>query len=263
MLLVFSCRGKEQWTHEDFFEQTFSVIQDKSIKRDSLNWKSLERTVRDSIRQFKTAEDAYRALAYTIELIGDGHSVFLDPQTPNRLTEDSSELFYDTFVPVPAVLTKIVGGDIGYVKLTGYVANDERSKLYSLKIRKALYALDSLSGLSGWILYLRENMGGLHSMMPLGVAPLFQDSLVGILVDNQNKYITEHCTNRYFYFDNLKNDSMEVDLDLKLRNERKPVAVLIGSRTASAGETLATAFKFQSSTKLFGSPTKGKTTGLE
>jgi hypothetical protein len=260
-LIVLSCRGKEQWTHDDFFNHTFSIIEDKSIKKDSLDWGSLERTVRDSIRQFKTAEDAYQALAYTIELINDGHSVFLDPKTSNRLSEDSSELFYDTFVPVPPVPAKIIEGDIGYLKLTGYVANRQRSKLYSTKIRKALYTLDSLSNLSGWILDLRENMGGLHSMMPLGVAPIFQDSLVGILVDNRGKYLTQYCTNRYFYFGNLKNDSIKVDLNLK--NERKPVAVLISGKTVSAGETLAAAFRFQPSAKLFGAPTRGKTTGLE
>jgi carboxyl-terminal processing protease len=152
-------------------------------------------------------------------------------------------------------------GNIGYIKLAGYAADVNMSNLYTRDIRRALYELDTTLKLSGWVIDLRENVGGLASMMPLGLAPLFQDSLIGYRVDSGGEHTREYCTNTSYTFGDM-NVQFE-DLNFSLKNEAQPIAVLISGKTASAGETLASAFTFQSHTRLFGTATKGKATSLQ
>ena len=176
-MLSFSCERKAQWNYETFFEQTYKLIEEKSIRRDELNWVDLKKTIKDSINSFETNDDVYRAIGYTVDLINDGHSIFIPPQFPaggiiNRLLIDT--------LKTPKINTKIIEDDIGYIELPGFVANDSLTHKYALDIRKALIRLDSANDLRGWIVDIRKNSGGKLGTEPLGLLPLFNHSLVGI-----------------------------------------------------------------------------------
>lgn len=254
ILFTLSCQGEKQWSYSDFFEQAFSIIKERSIKKNEIDWEILKRKVTDSIDHFQSNEDVYRAIGYTVKLIDDGHSVFIDAHTSSVLTADT--------LRIPDVVTEIVDEDIGFIKLTGFIANANNSKIYSRRIRESLYALDSSLNVTGWIIDLRENIGGAASMMPLGLAPMFQDSLIGYRVNNKGEYFSEYCSNEYYRVGNMMVEKSS-DLNFRMVNKNKPIAVLISDKTASAGETLASSFKFQENTKTFGTPTKGLTTALE
>lgn len=254
ILLALSCQPKKQWGYSDFFEQAFSIIEERSIKKNEIDWEVLKDKVTDSIGHFQSNEDVYRALGYTIKLIDDGHSIFIDAHTSSVLTADT--------LIVPDIVMKIVDEDIGFIKLTGFIASVDNSRIYSRQIRESLYELDQSSNVTGWIIDLRENIGGLSSMMPLGLAPMFQDSLIGYRVNNKGEYISEYCSNEYYRIGNMMVEK-NTDLNFSMVNKNKPIAVLISDKTASAGETLASSFKFQNNVKTFGTPTKGLTTALE
>ena len=256
VLTSFSCGTKPQWDENDFFEQAFGIIEDISIKKAEIDWIDLKKIVRDSIPKFNNNEDAYRAISYTVKLINDGHSMFIDPSTPNKLTSSAA---VDS-IPIPKVPTRIINDNIGYLKLKGFIATYSKSKLYSNSIRKALDKVNESSDITGWIIDLRENSGGLHSMMPMGLAPLFEDSLIGYFVNNKGEYRTEYCTNEYFYFGSRKDSISSIS---SWKNKSLPIAVLVSNKTVSSGESLASALRFQPKTKLFGSRTNGKTTTLE
>ncbi|MFB2118917.1 S41 family peptidase [Parapedobacter sp. 2B3] len=254
ILFVLSCQNKKQWTYNDFFEQAFSLIEERSIKKNEIDWEVLKRTVTDSINHFQNNEDVYRAIGYTVSLINDGHSIFLSPQTPNVFTADT--------LPIPDIVTEIIDDDIGYIKLTGFIANVDNSRIYSRRIRESLYELDRSSIITGWIIDVRENNGGMASMMPLGLAPMFRDSLIGYHVNNKGEYFSEYCTNEYYRIEDMMVEKNSA-LNFNLLNKDKPIAVLISDRTASAGEMLASSFKFQKNTMTFSTPTKGLTSSLE
>ncbi|MGV3762671.1 S41 family peptidase [Parapedobacter sp.] len=254
ILLVLSCQNKKQWTHNDFFEQAFNIMKERSIKKNEIDWEVLKRTVKDSISHFQNNGDVYRAIGYAVSLIDDGHSVFLAPQTPNVFTADT--------LPIPNVVTKIIDEGIGYIKLTGFIANADNSKIYSERIRESLYELDRSSNITGWIIDVRENMGGMASMMQLGLAPMFQDSLIGYWINNKGEYFAEYCTNEYYRLEDMMVEKNSA-LNFNLLNKDKPIAVLISDRTASAGEALASSFKFQKNTMTFGTHTRGLTSALE
>jgi carboxyl-terminal processing protease len=141
------------------------------------------------------------------------------------------------------------------------IANDSLSELYTLKIRRAFRELDDSPNLSGWIIDLTDNVGGAMSSMPLGISPLFQDSIIGYSVNNEDEYAMQICVNNFFYWNDYKVDSVVFDDTLKNRN--KKIAILVSGKTASAGEFLASALRFQMNTQIFGTKTKGMTSHLE
>jgi len=253
IIISISCKRKTQWNYEAFFEQTFNLIEENSIKRNDLNWVDLKQTVKDSIKRFDTNEKAYNAIGYTIKLINDGHSVFVDAHSPNWLSIDT--------LNVPNVTYRIIENNIAYLKLSGFVANDSLCKLYATNIRKALLELDQHNNITGWIIDLRENSGGKASTECLGISPLFENSLIGISSNNKNNFKEITCTSNYFYFGDYKMDSLIYDSHLM--NKNRKIAVLVSEKTVSAGELLALAFKFQNNTKVFGEKTKGKTSHLQ
>jgi hypothetical protein len=257
-LFFFACKKQTKNPVDAFFEQTFKIIEDNSVKKDSLKWDDLKKIVKDSIKRFNSNEDAYRAISYTIQLIDDGHSVFVGAQNPSQ-GAISNLLLIDT-LSIPSITKRIIGGNIGYIKLTGFVANDSLTDLYALEIRKALINIDSTAKLSGWIIDLRNNSGGKLTSEPLGLSPLLSLPLIGIAWDNKNTLKDIRQENNYFYFGNYKIDSL--NYNSTLINKNKKIAVLVSDKTVSAGEFLALAFKFQKDTKLFGSKTKGKTSHL-
>lgn len=254
-LLLSACQNTKEpkWTYEAFFEQAFEIIKQESIKKNDINWAALKQDVKDSITRFASNQDAYDAIKYTVELIDDGHSVFVDATTPNRLSTDT--------ISIPQIETDIVGDSIGYLKLPGLVANDSITHQYSSVIRKALLDLDKSAALSGWIIDLRENSGGKLGSECLGLAPLFSDTLVGLSRNNQNELRTIVCKNDRFYFGDVLIDTLICDRSLS--NHDKKVAVLTSNNTVSAGEFLALAFMFQDSTRVFGTRTRGKTSHLQ
>lgn len=257
-LISFSCKKNVIWGYEEFFEQTFKIIEENSIKKNNLNWADLKKTVRDSISAFDNNEDVYNAIGYTVKLIDDGHSIFISGQIPEK-GPITNPLLIDT-LSVPAIKTKIIGNDVAYINLPGFIANDSLVDQYTLEIRKALINLDTTGKLSGWIIDLRNNSGGKLPSESLGLSPLFEQPLIGISCDNKNTFRKIRVTKNYFYFGDYLMDSL--NYHSTLANKNKKIAILVSEKTVSAGEFLALAFKFQEDTKVFGSKTKGKTSHL-
>lgn len=258
LFLIISCSRDVQWSFDKFFEQTFKAIEENSIKKSTINWTDLKKTVKDSISVFNSNEDVYRAIGYTVKLIDDGHSIFFSAQSPKNGPVKNSMLI-DT-LSIPAIEIKIIENNIGYINLPGFFANDSLTDRYVLEIRKGLIRLDTTAKLSGWVIDLRSNSGGRLSSEPLGLSPLFEKPLVGISCDIKNTLRNISVIDNRFYFGDFLMDSLNYESSLV--NKNKKIAVLVSEKTVSAGEFLALAFSFQENTKLFGSKTKGKTSHL-
>jgi|GEM_PF-4373731 len=257
-LIITSCNNIKTSDTEKYFNETFNLIKENSVKKNEIDWNELKKTVKDSIKNFNSNYEVHLGIAYTMSLINDGHSIFGFSQKSDNtkaINTKNSVVFKKTFPPIE---TEIIGNDIGYIRLTGMnIIDDSLFKNYTMEIRKALLALDNSANLSGWIIDLRVNGGGRLSCESLGLAPLFEDSLIGISWNNKNIYSNIICTNGYFKFGEHIQDRLLFDSTLV--NKHKKIAVLIDKKTVSSGEFLALAFKFQDNTKTFGKPTRGKT----
>ena len=244
--------------YERFFNNTFDHIENLSIKNRDIDWINLKETVKDSINSFNNNEDVYNAIGYIIDLINDGHSIFIPPQDPDK-GPITNPLLIDT-LSVPSINRQVIANNIGYIKIPGFLANDSITAEYTLAIRKALIDIDTTTKLSGWVIDLRNNNGGEITSASLGLSPLFEEPLIGILCDNKDTFVNISSINDCIYWKDIKRDSLSYTS--VLNNKNRKIAVLVNKKTASAGEFLALAFKFQKNTKLFGEKTKGLTSGL-
>ena len=252
VVLLFSCVKNEKTKSEIFFDKIFKSIHYNSIKKDALNWKIIEQKVKDSITVFNNAEDVFKALECTLHFIDDKHGFMARPEK-NFLLNDS--------LSVPDVKTAIVGKNIGYIKINGFGANDSLSTKYALKIRKSLKDLDNSSNLSGWIIDLNDNNGGVDYSQLLGLSPLFKDSIIAYTKNNKGIFKEIICAGNYFK--GSIGSVKRIDYDSTLKNKNKKIAVLMSSKTASLGELVSLALKTQGGTKIFGSESIGMTTGLK
>ena len=148
---IFSCAKKQESQFDLLFENVFKIVSKNYIKNNEINWIYVKRNVRDSIKVFRNNDDVHNAIKYTLDLINDDHGFFLKPNE-NWTLNDS--------VKIPEIEYRILEKDIGYIKIPGFGANDSISTLFALKIRKALKEIDNSTKLKGWIIDLKDDIGG-------------------------------------------------------------------------------------------------------
>ncbi|MGY5353454.1 S41 family peptidase [Wenyingzhuangia sp. IMCC45467] len=259
LLSFISCKNEKSNIFKRSFYQSFNIIKEKHIKTDKLNWDKIEKNILDSIPEFRNNFDVYNGVKYVLNQTNDKHSFFLPPnKTLNPLINDS--------LSVPEVNYKILDNNIGYLKITGFFSNDSLSSAYSFKIRETLKKVDSYPNLSGWILDLRNNVGGKMGMMSLGLAPLYENETIGYSVNNKKEYFEHKLINDAFYYGEYKVNKLHLTDTLfydNLTNSGKPIAILVNEKTGSAGEATAQSFKFQKNTMIFGTNTLGLTTDVQ
>ena len=257
LFIVFTLSCKKEETKPNFdilFNKVFQIIKTESIKKEETNWTLIEETIKDSIPKFLNNNDVHKGIDQVLDLIDDKHSFFLYPgDKSNFLTNDS--------IQIPVVKSDILEGNIGYIKILGFAGNDSLSTLYSLKIRESIEQLDNHSNLNGWIIDLRNNIGGKIGMIPLGISPLYKDSIIGLSYKNDGTLLQHRLLNDKYFYGNKSVISLKTQNVLK--NNNKKIAVLVNENTASQGEFTALSLKFQNNTKIFGSKTKGLTSDVQ
>lgn len=255
-LIMISCKKEKPSSYENFYYQILSLIEQKSIRKNEINWSDIKKDVKDSIIVFNNMEDVYKAVRFTLKLINDGHSKLLTAQLDS--CGNQIQFKVDS---IALIETRIIDGDIAYINLHGISANGRVNDIYAMEIRKSLLSLDSSTKLSGWIIDIRSNPGGYIPSESLGLSPLFEQPLIGIMCDNSHSFKNVICTKSVFSNGDIKVDSLICDSILN--NRQTKIAVLVGKSTASAAEFLASAFRFQKNTKIFGSKTQGATSLLD
>jgi hypothetical protein len=166
---------------------------------------------------------------------------------------------------------------VGYVWVPGFIGRSQVGRADST--HQVLRGLDA-NDPCGWIVDLRANSGGFVYGLMLSVGPLYAPSGARTVVGGQ-KYSGSYVQNWYyrrsgssdFFGIRDSRDSVELELTTPWRPKRPglPVAVLhsttrnasnqLTSITASAGESIALAFRGGPPTRSFGAPTYGVASG--
>lgn len=195
-LLFCSCNKKTE--HEVLFQSVFNDIIEFSIKKNERDWDNIKAKVLDSIKEFQSIDDFYLGIEYTLNLIDDKHS-FLIRANKNDYKKDTLKRLKKDVVDLPKIESKIVNKKIGYIKIKGFATIDgDIAKLYAIKIRKELIKLDQSSELSGWIIDLKNNFGGNSFVQPLGLSPIFKDSILGYHINNKENLEKVTCANNLY-----------------------------------------------------------------
>ncbi|MFJ6936922.1 S41 family peptidase [Streptomyces sp. NPDC101132] len=230
-----------------YLEEALGVAERHSVLRDTADWAAVReaafrRAERDRAR---TPAQTYPAIRDALRELGDRHSQLLDPAQAAEATGAAD-------AEPPAV--ELLPGRIAHVTLPA-VPNERAGAEYVRRGREAV-AKAAAAGTCGWVVDLRSNPGG--DMFPLlgAVGAVLGDGTVGAFVTpggGRTPWVVRSGT--------PGGQLRDWGPAAPLPRPGPPVAVLTSNRTASAAEAAVIAFRGRPSTRTFGEPTAGLTTG--
>lgn len=236
---------------EDYLNEAVDILKENSINKYIIDWDSFRSEVLEQGKNAKNIEETYLAIRYALFRLGDNHSRFMTPEEYKSYTRSD--------LPIPDITSELINNNIGYINIPGFRGSrDEPSEKFAQQIQNKIKELDKFN-IQFWIVDLEDNTGGNVWPMLLGLSPLLGEGIVGYLVDADSNYFNWGISNGGVFYNDEQ--AGELPNPYCLKNEIKKLAVIIGSRTASAGEAVAVSFKCAENACFIGSPTKGKSTG--
>ena len=148
--------------------------------------------------------------------------------------------------------SRLIDSKIGYIMIPAFsTSNKEIGNEFASKINEMIKKLDTENEIQGWIVDLRNNTGGSIYPMILGLESLVGDGTLGYFITKEQKIP--------WILENGKFGKNEIPQPYKLKNSASKIAILIGKKTASAGEATVISFIGKNNLKLFGLPTASLT----
>jgi hypothetical protein len=214
-------------------DEAIDKIRDRAYYAQRVNWPlARERALR------RASLGNEHALRYLLQQLKDNHSHLIAAQAAMAASENArtGDLGIDD---------RLIGG-AAWIKVPSFrAAHAARERAFASDLRRRIVAQADRKS-CGWIVDLRENAGGNMYPMLEGLAPLLGPDVLGYFEGRDGK--------REWRAEREVHGALP-PLD------RAPVAVLTGPRTASSGEAVAISFRGRPSTRSFGAPTAGMSTG--
>jgi carboxyl-terminal processing protease len=237
-----------------YIRSALSIIEERAYYRDRVDWNQVRRDALSLADASWTPRDTYPAIRHTLAALGDHHS-FLSP--PLSKSDIQAQVMRNS--PPTA---RDLGGRVGYVELPSLPGPSEYlgdGRSYASAVHAEIAQVAATGPQCGWVVDLRRDAGGMGWPMLAGIGPVLGEGELGAWIFRGGVRAT--WSYRGGQARNGGPVVAAVATPYRLENPNVPVAVLIGSKTASAGEFIAIAFKGRPSTRFFGQPTAGVSTG--
>lgn len=236
---------------KDYLNDAVDILKENSINKYTLDWESLRNQVLEMGKNAKNIKETYPAIRYALIQLGDNHSFFMTPEEYKSYTRPD--------LPIPGITLQLINNNIGYIKIPGFRGSgNEPAEKFAQQIQNKIKELDKFN-IQFWIVDLGDNTGGNVWPMLLGLSPLLGEGIMGYLVDADSNYFNWGISKGGVFYNDEQ--AGELPNPYCLKNKIKKLAVIIGSRTKSAGEAIAVSFKGAENTCFIGSCTQGKSTG--
>lgn len=227
---------------ELYLDEVLRVLRDNYIDSDGVDWVSARELLLRYSDGADDSTDTYAAITAVVMTEIDHHGGLVSAEVGTPLEQE------------PA-LVEALGEAIGLIRVPRVILSTASEQdAWAAAVQKSIEGLTIKP--CGWIVDLRENTGGNMWPMLAGLGPLLGAENVGSFVDADQEHEVWRYADGGAYLDLLAlvhvADPIESLGPL-------PVAVLIGSRTASSGEAIAVAFRGRPETRFFGQPTSGQT----
>lgn len=251
-------------TPKQYLDVALDYMQNSSINRSHIDWVTLRAKAHERANGAKTYADTYEAIRFALQSLGDHHSSLLTPDTASRVKKAAVT---DYRFPTG----KIVEEKIGYIDLPTFLSFDrDQQQIFATNVQQVIRDLDANQP-CGWVVDLRENLGGHFFAMLAGIGPILGEGRAGEFIEPENigkqklEYSWFYINGRAyleFYINGAlhtgKDQQVEVkDSAYKLKGSAQPVAILTGTNTASAAEAVVIAFQGRPNTRRFGNVTRG------
>jgi carboxyl-terminal processing protease len=237
---------------QQYLSHALDIIQENALNSTKVDWDKVRATALMAAKDAKSPADTYKTIEYVLGELGDHHSFFMTPDA-------AADLNNSTTTDYMAPSGKLLEGRLGYVLLFGFRAQkEEEMNKYADQLQNIIIDL-SKQDVCGWIVNLRYNTGGNMWPMIAGLGALIGEGKLGAFKNiNDPSFDWYYRDGQSWMGDTpvAKVSHPEFILD----PDENPVAVLIGSQTASSGEITAISFRGRPNTQFFGKPSRGLTT---
>lgn len=239
--------------HTAYVQEALEIIEEEFFKTDEVDWEPIREWAFNIVEDNPTTEGAYEAVEFALAALDTPHTGFMRPG-------DDPQDGWVTRRPPPS--GERLDGDVGYLDLPGITGPGEATE-YAGQMRQVMEELDAQDPVCGWILDLRGSIGGVSTGDWLGLGPLVGDDLLmhfGRADGTRQSVYYEDGVIRWRGVAGDAELSERVPADAYVPDRLDvPIAVLVSSRTASAGEAVAIAFARRPHTRFFGEKTAGAT----
>ena len=238
---------------KDYVASAIGLARENSLRRDSVDFDRIESTALQLAGNAEDGDDMYLATRYILGELRDHHSFLMTASDRQRWLneddDDSSDIAYTKASKMK---------DYGYLWVPGFHGNGDKTKTaFATRLQEQIDSLSKQS-VSGWIVDLRENDGGNMAPMLAGLEPLFAVDTLGYLVDVNDAQEAWGRGEEIRLSDEENYVSVNDPVTLA---SQLPVAVLYDESTGSSGEIVIISFIGRPSTRSFGVPSMGLTTG--
>ena len=187
----------------------------------------------------------------------DNHSRLVGPEAAADRNDES---------PPTNTSVELVAGRIGQVSVGAFSGSSEQSEMYVTELHTGIASL-SQSDVCGWLVDLRSNTGGNMWPMIAGLGPLLEpiDQQIGDTFPGTLGYFvnSEGEPRAWRYVEGSAflagKEMIKVENPTAVKVPGLPVAIVVSSNTASAGEYVLMSFLDRPNTRTFGFPTFGAT----
>ncbi|MFM2085520.1 MAG: hypothetical protein RLZZ237_389 [Pseudomonadota bacterium] len=251
--------GQMSIDSEAYLEKAFDKLSNYYLYYDAAQLRTLRHSAGISASGAVSPVDLSLTLKDVTRLLGDPHSRFLTAEEIRILGASKADARASSPSDDQAIDATLLAPDLAYVKLVSKAAiTREARQRYAHQVRDVLRDMHE-RGARRWIIDLREQSGGSTGPLIAGFRPLYGNIDVAYTIDRNGK------RSRWAFGIPDDSDDQEpyfTGTDPMFDGEREPVALLIGNRTASAGEALLTAFLQRRYSATFGTATAGLTTSV-
>ncbi len=251
----------------DALEQMLQLLETQSLYRDRVDWSDvrarLSAAADDPAQQRRVLDEAATRSS-------GGHGRWISPSQQQARSARAQRLSAGQGAALAE--SPKVDARIGVLKVGPFVEDLQRSeqqrydarKAYALALQQRIVDLDDGTRCA-WMVDVSSNGGGNMWPMLLGLLPLLQGT-----ADAQGALIGAFRSADGLQWWRQGDGEVRQDGTQGLRSRQAvyhlragsaPVAVLMGARTASSGEAVALAFRGQASSRSFGQPSAGFSTG--
>jgi len=242
-----------------YFGKAFTLIEKNAYFYKHLDFSALKHQALEKMKTAQTYEDTYDAIRFVVSQLNDRHSYFQPPSADGKNSFNHAQVDNQK---IPFELS-ILDGGYGLLRLKSY---NSTNSINSHRIADSLYSCLAEFGrkkVKGIILDMRVMEGGTYVPFLTGIAPLISNEQLIGFIDRKGKRTQTVRYKNGIYFKNGRKKSRMGYLTRydPLEVAGKPIAILTGQYTASAGEMIVIAFLGLDNVKLFGLPTLGVPTG--
>lgn len=257
---------------EKYLADALKVIRQEALYSTRMDWDTIQEQARECAAQSRSYAGTHRLLYRVLKEAGGDHShmalPYQFPDAARRMAGGGAgTLPASNSADPPLPEGRLIEG-AAYLTLPTLSRRSGGLRLARRYIAAGSRVVDELAAARphGWIVDLRENTGGSIWPMIAALAGLLEPGVLGrfLLPDGRSQAwhlrrgrltapVTGHVS--------LDRRPMARIHSRGQRRGDAPLAALISSRTASAGEAALIALRAQSPSRTFGGPTAGMTTG--